>query len=123
MQITTHIIRRTPEIGIELPPHAIGKDWLNKGDLVGVTESRTGVQFSLFGVLGLAVGLGEGVEVNLLGLSMGVDFLRPAVRLPMLGRLGFRDKPVFTPEGEGEPNAEVEAGMSTEKDEELPPAI
>lgn len=102
----SHIIRNTPEIGIELPPHAIGKDWMNKGDLVGITESRTGVQFSLFGLLGFTVGLGEGVEMNVLGLSLGLDFLRPAVKLPMVGRVGFSDRPVFKPEGEGETDLE-----------------
>jgi hypothetical protein len=87
----SHIIRNTPEIGVELPPTAIGKDWMGKGDLVGLSESKTGVQFSLFGLLGMTLGLGEGVEVNLLGLSFGVDVLRPAIKLPLIGRLGFPD--------------------------------
>jgi hypothetical protein len=44
---------------------------------------------SLLGVLGLTVGLDEGVEMNLLGLSLGVDVLRPALRLPGVGRVGM----------------------------------
>lgn len=87
----SHIIRETPDLRFELPPHAIGKDWIGTGDLVGISESGTGVQLSVFGLLGLTMGLGEGIEFNLLGLSMGVDFLRPAIKLPLVGRLGMRD--------------------------------
>jgi hypothetical protein len=87
----SHIIRSSPDLRFELPPHAIGKDWIGTGDLVGLSETGTGLQFSLFGLLGLTMGLGEGIEVNLLGLSLGVDFLRPALKLPLVGRLGMRD--------------------------------
>jgi hypothetical protein len=87
----SHIIRQSPDLRFELPPHAIGKDWIGEGDLVGFSETGTGVQFSLFGLLGLTMGMGEGIEVNLLGLSLGVDFLRPALKLPLVGRLGMRD--------------------------------
>lgn len=91
----SHILRNTPEIGVELPPHAIGKDWIKDGDFFGITESGTGGQASLYGVLGVAVGLGEGIELNILGLNFGVDFLRPALKLPLVGRIGVKDKPVF----------------------------
>ncbi len=92
-----HIIRHVPELGVELPPHAVGKDWIGRGDFFGRSESGTGVQFSVYGVLGATLGLAEGVEVNLLGLSFGVDLWRPALKLPMIGRLGFPDAPVFEP--------------------------
>lgn len=91
----SHIIRSTPGMGIELPSNAIGKDWIHSGDLVGYSETKSGVQFSLLGSLGFTVGLGEGFEINLLGLSFGFDFLRPALKLPMIGRLGMKDRPVF----------------------------
>ncbi|MES2855037.1 MAG: DUF3750 domain-containing protein [Bdellovibrionota bacterium] len=94
------ILRRTPELGIELPPHAIGKDWIETGHIAGISESRTGVQLSLLGVLGLTLGLNEGIEINLLGLSFGIDFLRPALKLPMAGRIGFTDQPAFDDEVE-----------------------
>lgn len=89
----SHIIRQTPELRFELPPHAIGKDWIGTGDLYGASETGTGFQLSLLGVLGLTVGLGEGIELNVLGLSFGVDFLRPALKLPLVGRVGMRDAP------------------------------
>jgi hypothetical protein len=31
----------------------------------------------------------EGVEINLLGLNFGFDFLRPALKLPGVGRIGM----------------------------------
>jgi hypothetical protein len=97
----SHVIRESPSLRFELPPHAIGKDWIGTGDLVGLSETGTGVQLSLFGLLGLTMGLGEGIEVNVLGLSLGVDFLRPALKLPMVGRLGMRDAepPAFSGKG------------------------
>jgi hypothetical protein len=91
----SYILRRVPEIGVELPPNAIGKDWIDDGELVGMSESGTGVQVSLFGMFGMTVGLAEGFELNLLGMSFGLDLWRPAIKLPFVGRLGFKDAPVF----------------------------
>ena len=31
----------------------------------------------------------EGLELNLLGLTIGVDLLRPALKLPGIGRIGL----------------------------------
>ncbi|MBX2994970.1 MAG: DUF3750 domain-containing protein [Bdellovibrionaceae bacterium] len=91
----SHIMRNTPGIYVELPPHAIGKDWIGEARPVGWTESGTGVQVSLFGALGFSLGLAEGVELNLLGMTFGVDVLRPALKLPFVGRVGFADKALF----------------------------
>lgn len=90
----SHIIRNVPEMGVELPPNAIGKDWIDDGDVFGWSESGTGVQVSALGALGLTIGLAEGFELNLLGLNFGLDLWRPAVKLPLVGRLGFPDAPV-----------------------------
>ena len=84
-----HIGRNVPELRLDLPPTAIGKDYLPGGALVALAPSGTGVQVSLFGVLGVLVAAEEGLEVNLLGLSFGIDLARPALRLPGVGRLGF----------------------------------
>ncbi|MBY0414166.1 MAG: DUF3750 domain-containing protein, partial [Bdellovibrionales bacterium] len=91
----SHIIRNTPGMGIELPSNAIGKDWIENGDIFGWSESKTGIQLSLFGALGFTLGLAEGVEINLLGLSFGLDLYRPALKLPLVGRLGMKDDNVF----------------------------
>jgi hypothetical protein len=91
----SHIIRNVDELQVELPPNAMGKDWLDDGSLFAMSESGTGVQVSVFGLLGVTLGLAEGIELNILGLSFGVDILRPAIKLPAVGRLGFKDAPVF----------------------------
>lgn len=90
----SYILRNIEEIRIELPPHAIGKDYLEPGQFLTTTPSNSGFQLSLFGVMGLSAGLGEGVEFNILSLNFGVDFFTPAIKLPFLGRLGFEDKPL-----------------------------
>lgn len=89
-----HVIRNTPELKVELPPHAIGKDWLVDSTVFAASPSGTGFQFSVYGVLGLTLGLGEGIEVNILGLNFGVDFWTPALKLPMIGRIGFPDQSI-----------------------------
>ena len=91
----SHIIRNVDELQIELPPNAVGKDWLNNGNLFAMSESGTGIQVSTFGLFGVTLGLAEGIELNILGLSFGIDILRPAIKLPAVGRLGLKDAPVF----------------------------
>ena len=34
----------------------------------------------------------EGLEINILGLTFGVDVTRPALKLPGLGRLGLSSR-------------------------------
>jgi uncharacterized protein DUF3750 len=80
--------RSVPEMRLALPATAIGKDFLAGGALAGASPSGTGVQLSLLGLAGLMVGLEEGVEVNVLGLSFGLDVKRPALKLPGVGRVG-----------------------------------
>lgn len=91
----SHIIRSVPGMGIELPSNAIGKDWIHNAQIIGWSETKTGVQFSVLGALGLTLGLGDGIEMNVLGLSFGVDLWRPALKLPFVGRLGMKDAEVF----------------------------
>ncbi len=85
---TAWVGREVPELRLKLPPTAIGKDYLPNGDVVGRTPSGTGVQLSLFGLGGLAIGWEDGIELNVLTLTFGVDFKRPALKLPLVGRLG-----------------------------------
>jgi hypothetical protein len=84
-----YVGRAVPELRLDLPPTAVGKDFLPDGAPAGLAPSGTGVQLSLFGLAGLLVGWEEGVEVNLLGLTFGIDWNRPALKLPGIGRLGF----------------------------------
>jgi hypothetical protein len=40
------------------------------------------------GVLGVTASAVEGLELNVLGLTFGVDRWPPAIKLPLVGRLG-----------------------------------
>ena len=86
---TAYVGRAVPELRLDLPPTAVGKDYLPDGVPIGLSPSGTGVQLSLLGLAGVLVGWEEGIEVNLLGLTFGVDLNRPALKLPGVGRVGF----------------------------------
>jgi len=86
-----HIGRSVPELRLDLPANAIGKDYQPLSSALGRAPSGTGVQASLFGLLGVIVAPEEGLEINVLGLSLGVDVAEPALRLPGLGRVGVGD--------------------------------
>ena len=88
-----HIGRNVPELRLDLPSTAIGKDYVTLTSAIGRAPSGSGVQFSLYGLLGVIVAPEEGLEFNVLGLSLGVDVAQPALRLPGLGRVGTEQSP------------------------------
>jgi hypothetical protein len=45
---------------------------------------------SLYGLIGILLAVREGLEANLLGLSFEVEPLRPALKLPALGRFSLK---------------------------------
>jgi len=85
---TAFVARRVPELGLDLPPTAIGKDYLSDGQVVDCMPSGTGWQVSVYGLLGLGLAREEGIELNILGLAVGIDFKDLALRLPGIGWLG-----------------------------------
>ncbi|MGH7413686.1 MAG: DUF3750 domain-containing protein [Candidatus Rokuibacteriota bacterium] len=89
--------RAVPELRLDLPATAIGKDFIPGGMPLATSPSGTGIQVSVFGLLGVLAGLEEGVELNVLGLTFGVDVQRPALKLPVVGRLGFSQHPAQDP--------------------------
>ncbi|HXX25034.1 MAG TPA: DUF3750 domain-containing protein [Pseudolabrys sp.] len=91
---TAAILRSMPELGIALPPNAVGRDYRD-GFYIGRTDTGTGVEINLGGYAGIKVGWVEGVEVNLLGLVAGLDLRHPGVKLPGYGRIGL-PSPVAT---------------------------
>jgi hypothetical protein len=87
---TATVLRAVPELGATLPPHAVGKDF-RASPYLGPTDSGTGVEASLWGLLGVKLGWIEGIELNLLGLVVGLDLRHPGVKLPGFGRIGMSD--------------------------------
>jgi hypothetical protein len=82
------VLRAVPELGVTMPPNAVGRDY-RPAPYLGLTDSRTGVEASLWGLVGVKLGWVEGIEVNVLGLVAGFDIRHPAVKLPGFGRIGF----------------------------------
>jgi len=87
---TAWIARAVPELEVDLPATAIGKDYLGSA-VVAAAPSGSGWQVSLGGVLGLAVSTVDGLEFNVLGLNFGVS--SSGVKLPMVGRVGSGVEP------------------------------
>jgi len=82
------VLRAVPELGVTMPPNAIGRDY-RPYPYVGLSDSGTGIEASLWGVLGVKLGWVEGIEVNVLSLVAGLDLRHPALKLPGFGRIGF----------------------------------
>lgn len=87
---TSWIARAVPELEVDLPATAIGKDYLGSA-IVGAAPSGSGFQLSLGGVFGLAVSTVDGLEFNLLGLNFGIS--PSGAKLPVVGRVGGSIQP------------------------------
>ncbi|HLF49814.1 MAG TPA: DUF3750 domain-containing protein [Methylomirabilota bacterium] len=85
---TAYVGRAVPALRLDLPPTAIGKDYLAYGIPVGPSPSGTGIQLSLLGLFGVLAAWEEGIELNVLGFTFGLDLKRPALKLPIAGRVG-----------------------------------
>lgn len=90
------ILRAVPELDAMLPPNAVGRDY-RPLPYLGFTDSGTGVEASLWGVLGVKLGWVEGVELNVLGLVAGVDLRHPALKIPGFGRVGLESVATAAP--------------------------
>lgn len=82
------ILRAIPEVEAQLPPNAIGRDF-RPWPYIGLTDSHTGVEASLWGLLGVKLGWVEGVELNVLGLVAGLDLRDPGIKIPSFGHIGW----------------------------------
>lgn len=82
------VAREVPELALDLPPTAIGKDWLGPSTLIARAPSGTGWQVSLWGLAGATLAREEGLELQLLGLGIGVDLNDARLRLPGWGWAG-----------------------------------
>ena len=86
-----HVGRAIPELVLDLPPLAIGKDYLPLRNPVARAPSGTGWQLSFGGIIGVMLARVEGIEINLFGLVAGIDVLHPAIKIPGVGRVPSRD--------------------------------
>ncbi len=75
----------------DLPATAVGKDFRG---LIGITRTSGGTGFQIeTPLVGLRLGLKEGIQVHLFTLAFGIDLWPPALILPLgPGRLGFDDR-------------------------------
>lgn len=86
---TAYIGRQIPEMRLDLPPTAIGKDYLVNQGLIGTPVSGKGIQVSIKGYGGFSAGPEEGIEFHLLGLTAGFDVNDMALKLPGFGRISL----------------------------------
>jgi hypothetical protein len=84
---TAWIARQVPELQVDLPSTAVGKDYIGATNFVSTAPSGTGFQFTLAGLFGVVASPIDGFELNLLGLNFGVS--GTGVKLPMVGRIGM----------------------------------
>ncbi len=82
-----HIGRNVPALHLNMPANAIGKDYRDLARPIGLPPSGQGVQISLLGLIGFTAGPVEGVEINLLGIDMGMQFSPFKLRLPFIGSI------------------------------------
>jgi hypothetical protein len=87
---TAWIARAVPELEVDLPATAIGKNYLG-GSVIGHAPSGRGFQLSLKGLLGVAASGVDGFELNILGLNFGIS--GSGVKLPLVGRIGGALRP------------------------------
>ena len=85
---TAYVGRQVPGLKLDLPPTAIGKDYLTESNFIANTPGGSGYQVSLFGLLGLSLGTEEGLEVNILGLNFGINPVKLQLKLPAVGTVG-----------------------------------
>ncbi|MBK1835294.1 DUF3750 domain-containing protein [Roseibacillus ishigakijimensis] len=74
------LVHQTPGLAAVLDHNAVGKDYRLS---LGPTAGGTGFEVQGY-LLGLTLGLKEGLTVNALGLSGGLSWWPPALKLPFL---------------------------------------
>lgn len=94
------LIRQADALNVALPNHAIGKDYLGM-HVAAVPPGGAGLQVSLGGIAGVLLGWREGFEMNILGLSFGVNPMAMGIKLPGIGEWALRNTNPMPP-GEDE---------------------
>ncbi len=84
-----HVLRAIPEMGAKLPPNAVGRDFAPGIASIDIADDWSDFHATLGGLFGFAAGLRSGLEIHLLGLVAGVDFVCPALKIPAYGRVNL----------------------------------
>lgn len=84
-----HIGRQVPELRLNLPATAIGKDYLGRTNLVAKAPSGTGYQLSIFGLFGVLLAWEEGLEINVLTFNLGFNPFKLHAKFPFIGSVGI----------------------------------
>ena len=82
------LTRHVAGLETEMPATAIGKDYLGPGLRLAKTPSGTGWQVSAWGLFGAKFAVEEGIELHLLGTTIGIDPKSLSVKLPAFGLVG-----------------------------------
>jgi len=90
---TAYLGKTIPELQLDLPSTAIGKDYRPLHNPFGRSASGSGMQFSLLGLFSLSLGIEEGIEANLFGFNIEWDIFDWAIELPGFGRIGYPQTP------------------------------
>ena len=83
----TALIDGTPELHAELHHNAVGKDY-PRSFRAGRTSAGWGLELDT-SYLGVGLGLRQGFELHLAGLTAGISLWPPALKLPLFPRLGI----------------------------------
>lgn len=80
------VLTAVPELQVDLPPTAIGRDYPTGAWLTRLPSGGWSVK--LGGLAGLTLGRRQGLEISLFGLVAGIRLRDPALILPGFGALG-----------------------------------
>ena len=82
-----HVIKAVPEMGAQLPPNAVGRDFAPGLASFDIADDWQDMHATFGGLIGFAAGVRSGLEFHFFGLVAGLDFVRPAIKIPAYGRV------------------------------------
>jgi hypothetical protein len=87
------VVRHTDGLDVELSSVAVGKDWLGSGFSFAPAPSKSGYTATYGGYIGGTLAWDEGLELHVLGSTIGIDPGDLAIKLPALGKLSLIGAP------------------------------
>ena len=85
-----YIGRQVPELHLNLPATAIGKDYLGPANFIAKAPSGTGYQISALGLFGFLLSKDEGLEVSILTMNFGINPFKLSAKLPAVGAVSVK---------------------------------